>query len=108
MQSILTMFVLSFGLTLLFELPVCWLFGLHSRETLTLAFLVNLLTNPAAVFLSWLGIPQIPIEIAAVLTECYVYHAFSNHPGYSIRHPFALSLTANGVSYGLGLLIQLI
>jgi hypothetical protein len=102
------MFLFSLGLTLIFELPLCWFWGLKSRKQLFLAFLVNLLTNPAAVALHWFGVPQIPIEIIVLLTEFMVYRSFERHPDYSIRHPFALSLSANGISYGLGILIQLI
>ena len=102
MREIVEMFAVSFALTLLIEFAVFLCFGLRSRRCLKLLLLVNLLTNPAAVLLHWLGIPQIPIEIAVVLVEWQVYRPFSQE----IPHPFALSLTANGVSWGLGLLIQ--
>ena len=103
MTFVLLMYGISFALTLLIELPVCYLMGLRSREELELVFLVNLLTNPAAVWLhSSAGIPQIPIEVLVVIIECYVYHQFRQ------PHPLRLSLLANGISWGLGLVLQMI
>lgn len=103
MDLILFVYGISFALTLLIELPVCWLMGLRSREQLELAFLVNLLTNPAAVWLhTSAGIPQIPVEILVVIIECYVYYQFK------IKRPLLLSLIANGVSWGLGLVLQML
>ena len=103
MGFLILMYGLSFGLTLLIELPVCCLWGLRTREKLELAFLVNLLTNPAAVWLhTSAGIPQVPVEILVVIIECYVYRQFK------IKHPFLLSLLANGLSWGLGLWMQML
>lgn len=103
MSYIIIMYGLSFLLTLVIELPICYTWGLRSRDKLELAFLVNLLTNPAAVFLhTSVGIPQIPVEILVVLVECYVYHQFK------IKHPLLLSLIANGISWGLGLVLQML
>lgn len=103
----LQMFGLSLGLTVAIELIVGWLFGLHSREQLLLLILVNVLTNPAAVWLHhFMGLPQLPIEIAVVIVECYVYHSFQQELHRS--RPLLLSLTANGASWALGLLIQLL
>ena len=103
MKYILLMYGISFGLTLLIEFPVCYLMGLRSRDQLELVFLVNLLTNPAAVWLhTSAGIPQIPVEILVVITEYYVYRQFQE------AHPLRLSLLANGISWGLGVVLQLI
>lgn len=96
----LEMFCISLALTLLFELPVVWCFGLRTGRQLLLAVLVNILTNPAAVLLHLWGIPQLPIELAVVALEAFVYRRFG------IRRPLPLSLTANTISWTLGLLIQ--
>lgn len=107
MRYYLLMFGSSLGVTLLIEGVVGWCFGLRNREQLLLLLLVNVLTNPAAVWLhTFVGIPQIPIEIAVVIIECYVYQIFRK--SHAIPHPLLLSLTANGVSWGLGLLIQML
>ncbi|MBR2046968.1 MAG: hypothetical protein IJ960_00040 [Oscillospiraceae bacterium] len=103
MSLIIIMYGMSFLLTLVIELPICYAWGLRSRDALELAFLVNLLTNPAAVFLhTSVGIPQIPVEILVVIIECYIYRQFK------IKHPFLLSLAANGVSWGLGVVLQML
>lgn len=100
---ILLMFTLSLGLTLLIELAVARCFGLKSRDDRILVILVNVLTNPAAVWLhGFWGVPQVPIELLVVIIEYYVYYHFR------IPRPLGLSLTANGISWGLGLLIQLL
>lgn len=103
MKYILLMYGLSLVLTLLIELPVCYGLGLRKREQLELVFLVNLLTNPAAVWLHTTGgIPQIPVELLVVIIECYVYHQFKQ------SRPLPLSLVANGVSWGLGVVLQML
>ena len=96
----LSSFAVSLGLTLLLEFPVTWCFGLRSRRMLTVFLLVNLLTNPAAVLLHLFGIPQLPIELAVVVTEWFVYRQFR------VKKPLALSVCANAWSWGLGLVIN--
>lgn len=101
------MFGVSLGLTLVIEGLVGLCFGMRTREQLLLLVLVNVLTNPAAVWLcNGLGMPQIPIEILVVIIEYYVYHSFRK--SHSLPHPLLLSLTANGVSWGLGIILQLL
>lgn len=103
MKYILLLYGISFGLTLLIEFPVCYLMGMKRQDQLELVFLVNLLTNPAAVWLhTTAGLPQIPVEILIVITEYYVYRQFRE------SHPLRLSLLANGISWGLGVLLQML
>lgn len=103
MDLILPLFGISLGLTLAIELAVALGLGLRGRDNLTLVVLVNILTNPAAVWLHWaLGIPQIPIEIVVVLVECYVYRQFK------VNRPLLLSCAANGISWSLGLVLQML
>lgn len=98
----MTAFVISLGLTLLLELPFVYLWGLRSRHDLTLAALVNVLTNPAAVLLHMLGVPALPLEAVVIAVEGSCYRA----RGAAIRHPFRLALLANGFSYGAGCLLN--
>lgn len=96
---------LSLGLTLLFELPVAWVWGLRGRD-LTLAVLVNVLTNPAVVLLhqffpAWGA--TLALEVGAVLVEGWYYQRFGLHT----PRPWLLSLSANALSFGAGLLINL-
>lgn len=98
----MTAFVVSLGLTLLLELPFVYLWGLRSRHDLTLAVLVNVLTNPAAVFLHTLGVPALPLEAAAVAVEGVCYRFRGGH----IRHPWRLALWVNVFSYSVGCLLN--
>ena len=73
MNYFLEMFGISLALTLLLELLIGLCFGYRSGKLLLLVLLVNVLTNPGAVLLHWLGIPQIPIEIVVVFLETIIY-----------------------------------
>ncbi len=105
-------FALSFGLTLLLEGGVALLFRLRGRDFLWF-FLINLLTNPAAVYLNLLfrsffpGVTvflwQIPLEIAVIFLEGLLYGK-----GASLRRPWLFSAAANGFSYGMGIVLSFI
>ena len=106
----MTVFAVSLGLTLLLELPVAYYWGLRSRHDLTVAVLVNVLTNPAVVLLNgllsatpWWAV-QLPLEAAAIAVEGFCYR----HCGENIRRPYLLSLCANCISYGAGLVLNVI
>lgn len=101
----------SLGLTLALEVPFAYCWGLRDRHDLTVAVLVNVLTNPAVVLLYFLvtartGWPrfavQLPLEALAVAVEAVCYRTC----GRDVRHPALLSLCANGFSYGAGLLLN--
>ncbi len=110
---LISAFAVSFALTLLFEFPIAILFRLRWRE-LSLFFLVNILTNPAAVYLNLLFrsvfpacsafLWQIPIEAAVILAEGFVYLRYSR----SLRFPWIFAAAANVLSYALGLIITMI
>lgn len=106
-----SVFLASLGLTLLLEVPFAWAWGLRDRHNLTVAVLVNVLTNPAVVLLNFLlaactGWPwpavQLPLEALAVGVEAVCYRSC----GKDVRRPALLSLCANGFSYGVGLLLN--
>ena len=106
----MTVFAVSLGLTLLLELPVAYCWGLRSRHDLTVAVLVNVLTNPAVVLLNgllsatpWWAV-QLLLEAAAIAVEGFCYR----HCGENIRRPYLLSLCANCISYGAGLVLNAI
>jgi hypothetical protein len=92
-------FALSLGLTLLIELPLAWLWGLRKRALLTV-LAANLMTNPLAVALHLMGIPQIPIEIGVVLAEGAAYTLHFE------KRPWLLALVSNAISWGIGLMLQ--
>ena len=109
----LKIMAVSLLLTLLFELVFALLWGLWGRRELTVVGLVNVLTNPPAVLLyhmttglfGWpaMGVTAV-LEAGAVLTEWACYRACSQQ----LKKPFLFALLANGVSYGLGLVINLL
>lgn len=106
----MTAFAVSLGLTLLLEVPVAYCWGLRSRHDLTVAVLVNVLTNPAVVLLNgllsatpWWAV-QLLLEAAAIAVEGFCYR----HCGENIRRPYLLSLCANCISYGAGLVLNAI
>ena len=92
-------FAISLGLTLLFELPIAYLWGLRRRALVTV-LAANLMTNPLAVALHLMGIPQIPIEIGVVLAEGAAYSLHFE------KRPWLLAIFSNAISWGIGLMLQ--
>lgn len=108
MLYLFKMFGISLGLTLLIEMPVGYCTGLRGGKYFLLMCLVNLLTNPAAVLVCYLGAPQLPVEIAVVALEALVYLWFSRDEKWKIPRPVLLAVAANGISWSGGILIQAI
>ncbi len=83
------------------------------RHMALLVVLVNVLTNPAAVLLCWLGRMFLPsffyfpveilVEIAVVAVEAWIYRSFKDKPGWQIGWPILLSVVTNGCSWILGM-----
>ena len=71
-----------------------------------LVLLVNLLTNPAAVLICHLGIPELPVELAVMAVEAFVYTSFSKDKRWQITHPVFLSVSANLIALFAGILLQ--
>ncbi len=110
--SIIITFTSSLGLTLLIELLIGAVFNLEKKDFILLA-LVNIITNPAVVYIDLLcraviptelALWQLPLEAAAVIAEWLLYKKFSA----SINRPFEFSAIANTCSYGFGLVLNLI
>lgn len=106
-EYLLEMFGVSLGMTLLIELPVGFAMGMRGWKYVLLMLLVNVLTNPAAVFVCWHGVPQFPVETIVVAVEACVYYWFSTDDAWKIGHPVLLSVAANAVSWIGGILIQM-
>ena len=108
------MFAVSLFLTLLIESGVAAFWGV-GRQGMKIVWLVNTLTNPAAVFLAWLlalrcpSVPrpllQLPLEAVVILTEAGIYRSFSREEKWGIGRPVRLSLCANLISWGIGLIM---
>lgn len=88
------------------------IFGQHFGKGILLVVLVNVLTNPPAVLLCWLGglyMPTIPkiavqlvVETAVVLVEACIYRSFAQRPQWKIARPVRLAVAANVCSWLLG------
>ena len=114
-QYLIEMFGISLLLTLVIELTVAGFFGIPFGKQKLPVVLVNVLTNPVVVLLCWLWriyfsqrnvyLLQIPLEGLVVLVEYLIYKSLKRS-GWRCKRPFGLALTANGVSWLLGILIS--
>jgi len=111
-RALLVSLALSLALTIILESGFFLLTGKRNKKDLLLVALVNVMTNPAVVLLYWLVaaysdfnwiITIAVLEVLAVLTEGYIY---KKH-GQEFKRPYGFSLFANMVSYGTGLLVQM-
>ncbi len=111
---LLEMFGVSLLLTLVIEEIIAFLWGFRGKKYFFLVFLVNVVTNPAAVLSYWVnringwGNPmtvQIVIEVFVVLAEAWIYSTFSKEEKWNIPHPILLAVISNAVSWGIGLCI---
>ena len=107
MNELAVKFSVSLFLTLLLELPVSFLFRVRGKDLL-LVFLVNVLTNPAAVLLSTLSgdgfFAQIAVETVVILVEGWYYRRY----GGAIRQPYLCAVCCNIFSYGMGAVAALL
>lgn len=85
------------------------------RKKVLLIFLVNFLTNPAAVLLCWLQglylpdfselVFQLGVEIAVVAVEAFVYCSFEEKEQWRIEKPVAFAISANACSWLFGVFL---
>lgn len=99
---------ITLGLTIALELPVAAAFGLKKRG-LIVCVLVNVLTNPLANVLRAMLVllakaPDIPVVIA-IEAAVFIVEGFFYKRAAECRLPYLVSLAANAVSFGLGMLI---
>ena len=106
MRYMLEMFSISLALTWLIELTVAAILRLRDRKSMLLVLLVNLLTNPAAVLICHLGIPELPVELTVMAVEAFIYTSFSKDERWQITHPVILSVSANLIAWFAGILLQ--
>ena len=106
-------FLVNLAITVVVEATVIWL--LFRKGTFVYySFLCNLLTNPALnllllIAVNFLGMKYyyailVPLEIIVVLVETYVYRLLCK---FSTKKAFSVSLLANVISFGVGLVIYM-
>lgn len=102
--------LLSLVLTLLFEMLVALIAKVRDKKDLFLVVLVNVITNPAVVFMYYVtvlfaGLCKYPIililEVCAIIIEAMIYRKYAK----TIHHPLIFSIVANLISYGSGLIL---
>ncbi len=86
----------------------------NMRNIILLVILVNVLTNPPAVLLCWLGrmyLPDVPrmfiqpvVEIAVVAVEACIYRSFAGKPLWRTDSPVRLAVAANVCSWLVGVI----
>ena len=107
MNELTLKFALSLTLTLLLELPVSLLFRARGKDLL-MVFLVNVLTNPAAVLVCVLTgdrlLVKIGIEAVVILAEGWYYRTYGN----GIRHPYRCAAACNLFSYITGAVLGIL
>ena len=101
----------SLGLTIVLEETFGWMWGVRNRWDMTLVVLVNVLTNPAVVYLYYMNmifvgwnrfLVTVFLEMAAAAAEGLCYGA----AGRGIRHPWLFSAGANLFSFIAGLAVN--
>lgn len=112
-NDLLPILGISLGLTLIIEEGLAFISGIRAGKDFGLVFLVNLLTNPAAVMgyyyinsFTQLNsvIIKIPIELMVIFIEGFYYKKYS----FTIQKPFLFSVFANIFSFGTGLILNAI
>ena len=95
---------ISFILTIIIEAGLALITGLKKKDLL-LVVLVNIITNPAVIII-YLLLPYPAVtfitESVAVIIEAAYYRRF----GVKIKKPYLFSLSANVLSYIIGLVIN--
>lgn len=114
MSGIFQMFAVSLGATIILEALVMILMGEQSKKNLLLLVLVNILTNPFAVYLAYVGktfsnlpemLIQLPIEVVVVFVEVGIYVWFSKDENWVVKRPILLGVLTNVFSWAIGLMM---
>lgn len=101
--------------TIVIEILVSLIIGIRDRKDILNVFLVNILTNPLVVSISYLvnlryglirkNIVLVFLELSAVLIEGFIYKRVLE---YKKINGYLTSLLLNIVSYSLGIIINMI
>lgn len=118
LNYLLEMFCVSLLLTFVIELAIGYIWGFRSKIQIYLVGVVNLLTNPAAVFLIWLGrcyfhpyiakMWEIIVEILVIIIEATLYCIFIKKKAWKISKPICFTIFVNMFSWFMGMIFQTI
>lgn len=116
-QYLIEMFGVSLLLTWMIELAVAGLLKVAPWKDWLPVILVNLLTNPAVVFLCWVWrtyVPdlnslwiQLPLEVLVIWIEFRIFKNMAKS-GWNCKSPLKLSVVANGSSWLCGVVMSLL
>jgi hypothetical protein len=112
-MRIVRVLAVSLGFTIILEEALAWTAGIRNRWDMILIGLVNVLTNPAVVFIHYMyrahggrgrGLVFVTAaaELSAVIAEAFCYKAAARN----IRHPWMFSIGANLFSFIAGLAVN--
>lgn len=107
-NNILLILAVSLILTEIFEILYAFIYGLRQRGEFFLLILINVITNPCAVILAYLGgnslVITLLIEILVVIIEGGLYSLYSE----TVKKPYTFALCINALSYFTGVIINFI
>ncbi len=113
--ELIKMFGISLFFTMIVEITVSIAFGIYRVRQIMLVILINILTNPLAVFFYWIGSMyvfgflhlgmQLAIECMVVTVEALIYCSFSKKEMYKIKNPILFAVTSNICSWLFGICI---
>ena len=107
--------ILSLILTEFAELTAIFLLGARKGSEFYTVFLVNVITNPAAVYIAGISRMFFPeaaagvyilIETAVFIIEIFLYGKYLDLKSLKIHNSFIVSLVLNGLSFAAGLCVN--
>lgn len=104
----------SLVLTLIIELSISWILGIRNRNNIIVVICVNICTNPVVVYIAncmlyfEIEVYNLIIMIMELLVVIVEYQMYKKYLTNYQKSPFILSIVNNAISYGLGVLINII
>lgn len=101
-DNVFVILIISLALTLITEIALSLCFKIKEAGLIAL---VNVVTNPPAVFIAYVTGYTLPImlalEVLVVVTEGALYSRFSEQ----IKRPFIYAIAVNTISFLIGVLL---
>lgn len=112
-MEIFKIMLVSLLCTIVIESVIAYLLGVRSKRDFVNIILVNILTNPLVVSISfstnilfgveYKNIVLLILEFSALITEGFIYNKYLEHRKLN---PYLISLILNFASYSIGFLIN--